>query len=891
MAGVEPRSEVPRSGCCHRARDRALRLALGLVVVAALLVMAAPAMADDFSPPQIAAFSLTPGTIDTGVASQTLTLTVTLTDDQAGVASEGDLAVDYSQSMMSLAPLIGTQKVWFLLKRISGDDLNGVYTATAVVPRGSTNGVWRVSSLQLADKLGNVASLGWQDLETLFGAGCATVMNAAAASDSTPPQITAFRLTPSAIDTQWDEQTLNVEVTLTDDQAGVASQGDLAVDYGQCGLQVSAIAGTQNVYFWLNRVSGDDLNGVYTATAVVPRGSTNGVWRTSSLQLADKLGNVASLGWQDLETLFGAGCASVTNAATESDSTPPQITAFSLTPAEVDTESQDETLTLTVTLTDDQAGVASEGDLAADYSQSMMSLAPLIGTQKVWFLLKRISGDDLNGVYTATAVLPKGSKEGVWRVMHLQLADKLGNVAIIDADAVNALLPGAEGLSIANTAVARQVTIDREWTISTSGTAVTFPAGTVVARQDDGLFAFYRMTCEEFTVDDTLPVTDLGGAPVAALHFGIPGLNLSFDRPVAISMNVGAQYNGTALLIQSLTEGGAAWANETTCEVVDGRCRFTVSHATRYVASVVEPPVVTDVTAPITSAFGYDDSWHAAPVAVSFSASDPGPDATGVAYTEYKLDDAPWVAATGVVVPAPSATKTVHTILYRSRDNAGNLEDSKSCTVKIDTTAPVPSDTMPPVTIVNGGDDLWHAAPVTLDFVSSDAGPAASGVAYTEYWLAGRWTKGTTVTLPAPADHSGDGVHVVGFRSADSAVPANLEPLKTATVRIDTTAPAVRALTGATVRTGKTVRLRYRVDDGLPGGVALSPEAAVQIAIVSARGKALKRFDLDLQRTNMPLTLRWVCTLKPGTYRFRVFATDLAGNVQSRVGSARLTVR
>jgi hypothetical protein len=31
-------------------------------------------------------------------------------------------------------------------------------------------------------------------------------------------------------------------------------------------------------------------------------------------------------------------------------------------------------------------------------------------------------------------------------------------------------------------------------------------------------------------------------------------------------------------------------------------------------------------------------------------------------------------------------------------------------------------------------------------------------------------------------------------------------------------------------------------------------------------------------------------TLKPGTYRYRVFAVDLAGNVATSIGSARLSV-
>ena len=35
----------------------------------------------------------------------------------------------------------------------------------------------------------------------------------------------------------------------------------------------------------------------------------------------------------------------------------------------------------------------------------------------------------------------------------------------------------------------------------------------------------------------------------------------------------------------------------------------------------------------------------------------------------------------------------------------------------------------------------------------------------------------------------------------------------------------------------------------------------------------------------------WRCTLPKGRYTIKVYATDIAGNLQSKVGSARLTVR
>ena len=292
--------------------------------------------------------------------------------------------------------------------------------------------------------------------------------------------------------------------------------------------------------------------------------------------------------------LFAALLAIAEPAMAADDTTPPQILSFSLAPAEVNTDAADQTVTATMRLTDDQAGVSSTDDAGVSSLRLQIQLNPLIGTQSVMSAPRRISGTDRDGVYTATLTLPRGSKEGMWTLVCLNLPDKLGNYVQLTSDDLSALFPTA-GVLVANTAAAQQVTIDRQWTLSAADCSVAFPAGTVVTRADDGRFAFYQMTAQEFTLDDSVPTTNLDGVPVATVRFGIPGLNLAFSQPVTVSMQVGSRYDGYLLDIQSLTEGGGAWANEKTVGVANGRCSFTVSHATRFAASVT-PPIVTKFT-------------------------------------------------------------------------------------------------------------------------------------------------------------------------------------------------------------------------------------------------------------------------------------------------------
>jgi hypothetical protein len=560
-------------------RLSAMSLVLSAALVAAFLAVASPAWAtEDTTPPQITAFSVAPAVFNTELADQTVTVTMTLTDDLSGVSSMSDGGYVCSIGFM---PVSGWQAPFGTLTRISGDDHNGVYTATLTFPCGSATGAWSVNPLALGDKAGNVVSLHADDLAAQFGAGCATVTNTATTSDSTPPEVTDFSITPTEFSTDSADQTLTVTMTATDAQTGVR----------RCDVQLASVtappfAPPQTAGGICTRISGDDRSGVYTTTITVPRWSREGAWQVRALSLYDNIGNWVQLTAADLAAKFGAGCGTVTNTAPISDITPPEITAFSITPAEFSTEWAEQTLTVTMTLTDAQSGVSSQGD--SGVVACSLGLIPLIGTQAVNGGLTRISGDDHNGVYTAAFTLPKWSKEGVWRINLLSLADKVGNMVQVDADELNSLVPGADSLFV-NTATAQQVTIDRLWTISSAGSSVTFPAGTVVTRADNGRFAFYEMAAQQFTLDDSIPTAGLDGTPVATLKFGIPGLNLSFDRPVTVSMAVGYAYEGYRLSIQSLTEGAAAWANETSSTVLDGRAVFTVSHATKFVANPMEP--------------------------------------------------------------------------------------------------------------------------------------------------------------------------------------------------------------------------------------------------------------------------------------------------------------
>jgi TolB protein len=286
-----------------------------------------------------------------------------------------------------------------------------------------------------------------------------------------------------------------------------------------------------------------------------------------------------------------------------------------------------------------------------------------------------------------------------------------------------------------------------------------------------------------------------------------------------------------------------------------------------------------DLTAPATTLTGADDAWHNAPVTLTLAAADDAGGSGmvgGLAKTEHKLDAGAWTVGTTLTVPALAdhSADGLHTISYRSADAAGNLEAAKTATVKIDTAAPITS--------ASRSGDTWHNSAVSLSFTAGD--PAGgSGLAHSEYQLdAGAWTAGTTLTVPAPADHSGDGLHTVAYRSLDGA--GNTEAAKSLTIRIDTLGPTT-AGKAAVGRKGKAITLKYRIAD------AQSPQATdVALTVKTAKGKVLKRFSLGSTATNTWFSVKWTPKAK-GSYRYSVSAKDLAGNSQSKAGVAKVTVK
>ena len=114
-----------------------------------------------------------------------------------------------------------------------------------------------------------------------------------------------------------------------------------------------------------------------------------------------------------------------------------------------------------------------------------------------------------------------------------------------------------------------------------------------------------------------------------------------------------------------------------------------------------------------------------------------------------------------------------------------------------------------------------------------------------------------------------------------------VETPKNCSVKIDTRQPVTAAPYPSKVRRGYWATLRYRVDDQQP----CAGKSGVTIKVTTLGGRVVKVLKLGQRAVNRTLAYQFRCTLAKKTYKFRIYATDAAGNKQAVAGWNRLVVR
>ncbi len=251
------------------------------------------------------------------------------------------------------------------------------------------------------------------------------------------------------------------------------------------------------------------------------------------------------------------------------------------------------------------------------------------------------------------------------------------------------------------------------------------------------------------------------------------------------------------------------------------------------------PPTTSRTVAP--AAPDGAGGWYRSPVMVTLQAGDDGECVSGVARTEYRVDNGAFATYTA---PFSVPGDGTHTVEYRSVDSAGNTEAAKSLTVKLDATAPATTAALDPASPGPGG---TYGGTVRVGLTSTDA---SSGVALTEYQVdatgpfsgfaaprvAAEWLPYDAANKP---NFASPGAYTISYRSTDAA--GNVEATKTV-------AFAIAAPTGDTIAPVTTGTL----DPTTPGaGFTYAAPVTVKFSANDpvAGGPAARNFDVDAAGT------------------------------------------
>jgi hypothetical protein len=362
-------------------------------------------------------------------------------------------------------------------------------------------------------------------------------------------------------------------------------------------------------------------------------------------------------------------------------------------------------------------------------------------------------------------------------------------------------------------------------------------------------------------IDTTAPVTNATGLSSA------PSPAWTRSATVTLASSDGA--SGVAASYYTL-DGGAQTTYTAPVPLADGA--HTVIYWSVDNAGNIETAHTgyADVgsAAPTTTAPGLSNTPSPAwtkNATMTLTAADAG---SGVAHTYYTLDGGAQATYTAPVHLADGA----HTVTYWSVDTIGTIEVTHTGYVRVDTTLPTVA-----AAGVSSGAWLNHAVTITLTGTDS-----ASGAASIDYTLDGvsHTASGASYLLVLPK--SPNKTHTLRYTATDAA--GNVSVAGSLTVHIDTVGPVTSAK-AASGRRHKPIVLKALVNDNL------SPQAkSVTLTIRNSHKKVVKTFKLGTKNRSVWYSVKWWAAAR-GTYTYSVTATDLAGNRQSKVGSAKIIVK
>jgi hypothetical protein len=361
-------------------------------VVAFVSAMGSSAMAlEDTEPPVLADFILLPDEVHVSAMDQPIKVIAYVNDDLSGVSYVG----------AAFSSPDGKQGIGTTLARVGGTDNEAIFRGTLTFPRFAAAGEWKVTEVSLRDNVNNYRPVGPADLQE---AGFPNSVEVNGTEDIEAPLITDFTLTPAEVDVTSEDQLVKVTAHVDDNISGVSYVGVAAASPG----------GKQGISTTLARVGGTDNEADFAGTLRFHQYAAVGEWKITEVSLRDNANNYQPV---DAAELRFYGLPNAVQVSGTEDIEAPVLTAFTLTPTEVDVRSGDQQVKVTAHVDDNLSGVSYVG----------VSAASPDGKQGISTTLARVGGSDQEAIFEGNLTFHQFAAAGEWQINQVSLRDNANN--------------------------------------------------------------------------------------------------------------------------------------------------------------------------------------------------------------------------------------------------------------------------------------------------------------------------------------------------------------------------------------------------------------------------------------------------------------------------------
>lgn len=237
-------------------------------------------------------------------------------------------------------------------------------------------------------------------------------------NETTSIDISNFSLTPSVIDTTNSSQVVTATLRAASPNAGISN----------ISLRFRSNTGNQFLSVSIKSqhlISGNSNDGFYKVEAVIPQYSKAGTWRVFEITaFADQYYR----NFYDTDLAARGFVTQFEVISNNEDTTAPDLGDFKFTPTTINTNSDTQTVTVTLRAKDQKAGVES---VSVSFSRPTDDyLYPVTMT--------RVSGDEKDGIYEGVITFSGNIASGTYNV-HVYLSDVLFNSKSFDANELAAL--------------------------------------------------------------------------------------------------------------------------------------------------------------------------------------------------------------------------------------------------------------------------------------------------------------------------------------------------------------------------------------------------------------------------------------------------------------------